>query len=378
MNSSRTRSPRVMITGANGFIGTHLAIRLREQDRFSVSTIVSETPDDQLDEAICNSDVIFHLAGVNRAPDAQAFEAGNHLLTKKITDRIRTCNHRPRLVLASSIQASMDNPYGRSKRAAEKEVFEAADSHLLDASVFRLPNVFGKWSKPYYNSAVATFCHQVAHGETPSVHDARSPLRLVYIDDVIETMLRIVDGEPVSRDGEFCLVTPEFETTVGEVAEIIESFRMIRNGERIPDFQNLLHKYLYSTYLSFLDFEILSYHPELKRDDRGYLFELVKSDHSGQIFVSRTRPGVTRGKHYHHTKVEKFCVVEGRATIKVRHLVTGTVQEFSVSGKDCVVVDIPPGCVHQITNDGVDDVVTLFWANEVFNPDWPDTFFSEV
>lgn len=368
----------IAVTGARGFIGSNLVAHLSERDDFHVIPLDVENSESELNQALDAADYVFHLAGVNRPVDPGEFETGNHGLTAQIVNRLRQRSKPPVVVVTSSIQASLDNAYGESKRAAEEELFTFCKETSAPTYVYRLPNVFGKWSKPYYNSAVATFCHQVAHGKKPSVNDPGAPLHLVYVDDVVASLLGIVDGRKPVMEGLFCKVRPEYETTVGRVAEIVSSFFDIRFGGPLPDLSDGLSKALHSMYLTYLPNESLAYKADTKVDKRGLLFELVKSHHAGQIFVSRTKPGITRGNHYHHTKVEKFCVVEGIAKIRLRHLVTEELLAFEVEGSECRVVDIPAGYTHNISNIGESDLITLFWANEIFDPQNPDTYYREV
>ena len=369
---------RLVLTGSSGFIGSNLIVHLSERSDLDIVPIDRHNAETELDAALDNADIVFHLAGVNRPQDPAEFERGNHGLTARIVSRLREREKPPIVAATSSIQALKDNPYGLSKRAAEEELFRLANDTDARSYVYRLPNVFGKWCRPNYNSVVATFCHQVANGETPSVNDAATPVTLVYIDDVVSSLIAILDGQEPVRNGEFYTVTPTFDTTVGEIAEILQSFPLIRTGGALPDFAQPLQKNLYSTYLSHLSEDVIMYNADKKSDDRGYLYELVKSKSAGQVFVSRTKPGITRGNHYHHTKVEKFCVIDGTAAIRLRHLVSGDTIQIDVEGTQCRVVDIPPGYTHSITNTGDGDLLTLFWANEIFDPDRPDTYFQPV
>jgi UDP-2-acetamido-2,6-beta-L-arabino-hexul-4-ose reductase len=375
---SKSKKIKIAITGAKGFIGSNLLAHLSERSDVELTALDVEDPKSELFQAIEEADIVYHLAGVNRPEDPREFEAGNRGFTAEIVSNLRKRSKPPVLAATSSIQASKDNPYGNSKRAAEQEIFAYAEELSAPVHVYRLPNVFGKWSRPYYNSAVATFCHQVANGEEPSVNDSSAPLHLVYIDDVVASLMGIIDGEKPITEDRFCKVTPEYETTVGEVAWIISGFPAIQSGAKLPDLSDGLIKSLYSTYLAYLPVEAVSYAVDTKSDGRGYLFELVKSVHSGQVFVSRTKRGITRGNHYHHTKVEKFCVVEGSARINLRHLISDELISINVSGTDCRIVDIPPGYTHNITNTGKSDLITIFWANEIFDPSNPDTFYREV
>jgi UDP-2-acetamido-2,6-beta-L-arabino-hexul-4-ose reductase len=369
---------RVVVTGANGFIGRNLMQNLRRRSDVEIVPIDLPNAEQELQQGLQWCDLVIHLAGVNRPKDPSEFRSTNLGLTQRIIRHLERAGATPQIIFSSSIQAAQENAYGKSKLQAETALRDFGARTGASIFIFRLPNVFGKWSRPYYNSVVATFCHQAANGEPLTVKDPECPLTLVYVDDVVNSFAAVVDGRtPDCRDGK-CFVEPVFHTTVGALAETVLASSRLRSGESIPDLDDLLVKYLYTTYLSYIPARNLQYGVEAKRDSRGALFELVRSPHSGQIFVSRTVPGVTRGNHYHDTKVEKFCVVEGTATISLRHVVTNETVSFVVKGEDCAVVDIPPGYTHAIANSGPGVLVTVFWANEVFDASRPDTFREPV
>ena len=268
----------------------------------------------------------------------------------------------------------LDNPYGNSKRKAEEALVGYQETTGGKVFIFRLTNVFGKFCKPFYNSVVATYCYQATHGQELRVDDPNRLIDFIYIDDVIKSFVGIIDGQlPVLKDS-FVVVQPLYPVSLSELARKIENLKENRKKGVIPDFRSLFDKYLYSTFLSYLEKEDFAYLSEKKQDSRGYLFELIKSDQAGQVFVSRTSPGVTRGNHYHHTKIEKFCVVDGIARISFVHTISHETIDYVVEGLECKVVDIPPGWAHRITNIGERDLITIFWANEIFDQGRSDTY----
>jgi UDP-2-acetamido-2,6-beta-L-arabino-hexul-4-ose reductase len=281
-------------------------------------------------------------------------------------------------VLSSSTQATLDNPYGVSKRLAEETVFAFGSETGARVAIFRFPGVFGKWCRPNYNSVVATFCYNIAHDLPITISDPAREIELIYIDDVIAAFIKVMDGQRPSQGDQFCYVEPTFHVTLGNLAETIRSFRESRNTLLFPAIWDRFTRSLYATYVSYLPNNDFGYHLMQRVDQRGELTELFKSFHFGQVFVSRTRPGITRGNHYHDTKVEKFAVLEGEAVIRLRHILGPDVIDYPVSGKNFQVVDIPPGYTHSIENVGQTDLIVLFWADEIFDPSSPDTYPLKV
>ncbi len=368
----------VLVTGAKGFIGRNLCVTLRERKDVTLHESDIDTPADELSRFISEADVVYHLAGVNRPKDPSEFETGNAGSIENLVALAEAKGRAPTLVVTSSIQAKLDNPYGVSKLHGEQVAASYGERSGAPVYVFRLANAFGKWSRPFYNSVIATFCHQATHAEPFRIDDPVKEIDFVYIDDIVASLVGILDGrEPPSHDGYYA-VEPVFRVSIGRLAETLNRFSASRSTCVLPELSDPFEKRLYSTYLSYLDTDAFSYQAEKKSDARGYLYELIKSPHAGQIFVSRTLPGITRGNHYHHTKVEKFCVVEGQARLSFRQVSTGQTYSLEVEGTECRVVDIPPGWTHNITNIGTTDLLTLFWANEMFDPSKPDTYFSEV
>ncbi len=372
-SSDRTK---VLVTGASGFIGKNLISHLARQPEIEILAIDQENDPKELSAAVAKADFVFHLAGVNRPQNEAEFRTGNALLTWQVCRELVQAGARAPIVLSSSIQATQNNPYGLSKRDAERALRWYADEGGR-AVVYRLKNVFGKWCRPNYNSVVATFCHNTANGLPITISDAERQLELVHVDDVVRCFIGELDARQarglLRRDA-----TPTYRVKLGELAELITSFKEMRQNLRVPDFKHDFVRKLYGTYLSYLPTDAFAYSLEQKCDNRGALAEFVKGASFGQLFVSRTRPGITRGNHYHHTKTEKFLVVEGEAIVRFRHVLSGDVIEYPVRGEDFKVVDIPTGYTHSIENVGAGELVTLFWASEIFDPARPDTAFLKV
>jgi|YNPMSStandDraft_1061717.scaffolds.fasta_scaffold19125_3 UDP-2-acetamido-2,6-beta-L-arabino-hexul-4-ose reductase len=363
----------VLVTGAAGFIGRNLVTALRRRPGLEVLEFDLPALPERMEELAAQAEVVVHLAGVNRPRDESEFVTGNVELTRRLCRAMEQAGRRAVLLLSSSIQAALDNPYGRSKRAAEQVVEEYQRRTRAAVYVYRLPNVFGKWSRPHYNTVVATFCHQISRGLPVEIRDRAHPLRLVYVDDVVRSFEGIIlrpDHPPGCYRPE---VLPQYTVTLGELHDRIVALRELALQGRLPDLSDPFTRALHATYLSFCDPASWARPVERKTDARGWLFEWIKSPHAGQVFVSLTRPGVTRGNHYHDTKVEKFCVIQGRGRIRLRPVHGTEILEYEVSDRDICVVDIPPGYTHSIENTGDTDMITLFWASEIFDPARPDT-----
>ena len=365
----------IVVTGSQGFIGLNLLEHLRRMENIQVSGLSRRDEKAVWEKQLDQADIVFHLAGSNRPPDPGGFQADNHDLTRFITDRLEKSGHFYKIIFSSSIQATQDNPYGKSKKDAEDYI----RGHVKKGSAFiyRLPNVFGKWGRPNYNSVVATYCYNTARNLPLQIRDPDYKLRLVYIDDVVRSFLSLIQESGKQTITEM-QVEPEYSITLGELAETTRSFGTNRKTLFIPNLGDGLLKSLYSTWLSYLPTEEFSYGLDLRTDPRGSLFELLKSRNAGQIFISTTKPGITRGNHYHHSKTEKFVVIEGNGRIQFRSMMDDHIIEYDVDGTRPKVVDIPPGYTHNITNTGDGIMITLFWANEVFDPLNPDTFFEKV
>lgn len=368
----------VLVTGSGGFIGKNLLVTLQMRHDLAVTSFEVTDSKEALDSLLRDTDVIVHLAGVNRPERPEEFEEVNAGLTRDIIARLERMGRSPWVIFASSSQAALDNPYGRSKLNAEEALAGYAGRTGAGVVIFRLPNVFGKWCRPDYNSVVATFCHRISRGMEISISDPKNELELVYIDDVVGAFLKALEEDLPGGVARSATVAPAYQITLGELADRLYQFRDLRRTLNLPDFSDGLNRRLYATYLSHLETRDFAFRLERKTDDRGSLAELIKSAHAGQFFVSRTKPGITRGHHYHHTKTEKFCVLEGEAVIRFRHILSREVLTYRVKGEEFTVVDIPPGYTHSIENVGKGEMIVLFWASEVFNPDSPDTFSCEV
>lgn len=370
---------KLLITGANGFVGRNLCLHLAERRDVDVVCMTRDDPLESLDENLSAVDCVIHLAGVNRPEDPAEFEAGNHRLTAALTDALRrqvSAGHAPvPLAFTSSVQAVLDNPYGASKRAAEQVLLEAHRDGAIIAHIFRLPNVFGKWCRPNYNSAVGTFCHNIARDLPITVNDPAAALRLVYIDDVVAALIAVSDGAvPATGADGFAVVSPEYYSTVGAVADMLRAFRASRETLVTEAVGRGLARALYATYVSYLPCEGFAYEVPMHGDPRGVFVEMLKTHDSGQFSYFTAHPGITRGGHYHHSKTEKFLVIKGRARFCFRQMMTGEEYALDTSGDRAEIVETVPGWTHDITNIGDDEMVVMLWANEIFDRENPDTY----
>jgi UDP-2-acetamido-2,6-beta-L-arabino-hexul-4-ose reductase len=367
---------KVLVTGARGFIGKNLLVHLNELEQVSILTYSRENSVEELQGLVDQADAVIHLAGENRPKDVSVFDVVNVGLTQSVCSAIRTTGRNIPLVLASSIQADQDNPYGKSKLAAEEAVMTLAEETGNSTYICRLPNVFGKWCKPNYNSVVATFCYNIAHDLPIQINDPSAQLRLVYVDDVVEEFLRVTQ---IKSDGLSKLkVQPEYAFTLGQLADQIKAFKNCRNSLLSESVGEGLTRALYATYVSYFDPQQFSYPLPQYSDERGVFVEMLKTKDSGQFSFFTAHPGVTRGGHYHHTKTEKFLVIKGMARFCFRHIVTDETYEIVTSGDQSQVVDTVPGWTHDITNIGEDEMVVMLWANENFDRDRPDTVTAQV
>lgn len=378
----------ILITGAKGFIGKNLIAELKNINEgkakgygFDKQLVLFEydvdTDPDLLDGYCRDADFVFHLAGVNRPKEQSEFMEGNFGFTSTLLDSLKRHGNSCPIMISSSIQAELNNPYGASKKAGEDLLFEYGRATGAKVLVYRFPNVFGKWCRPNYNSAVATFCHNIAHGLPIQVNDPSVNMTLVYIDDVVRELIDALQGNAF-REGDFCKVPTEHRVTLGEIVDLIYSFKESRQDLMVPDMGNEFTKKLYSTYLSYLPEDKFSYPLKMNTDHRGSFTEFLKSPERGQVSVNISKPGITKGQHWHHTKNEKFLVVSGKGVIRFRKPDEEKVIEYFVSGEKLEVVDIPVGYTHNIENLGESDMVTVMWVNEIFDPEHPDTFFLPV
>ena len=381
---------KVLVTGAHGFVGKNLCATLYNiaagKDRshgidpaIEVYEYDVDTDPALLDAYCRDCDFVFHLAGVNRPQDPAEFMAGNFGFTSTLLDTLRRHGNTCPVMISSSIQAALDNPYGQSKRAGEELLFAYGAETGADVLVYRLPNVFGKWCRPNYNSAIATFCHNVSHDLPIQVSDRAIELTLVYIDDVVDELIRALQGE-ANRDGAYCRVPVEHKATLGEIVDLIYAFRDQPTTLMMPEIpKGSFAKKLYSTYLSYLPADKAIFDLKMNVDDRGSFTELLKTASNGQFSVNISKPGITKGQHWHHTKWEFFMVVSGTGRIEQRKIGTDEVLRFDVSGDRIQAVQMLPGYTHNIINlSDTQDLVTVMWANELFDPNKPDTFFEKV
>jgi UDP-2-acetamido-2,6-beta-L-arabino-hexul-4-ose reductase len=367
----------VLVTGAAGFVGKNLCAVLARRPEVRLRPYDLGDPPAELAAALGAADVVIHLAGVNRPEDPADFETGNVGSLEAVLTGLARAGKQAKVLLSSSIQAERDNPYGVSKRRAEEALRRHCDATGAEGIAYRFKNIFGKWCLPNYNSVVATFCDAIANGRPYQVSDPAAVVDLTYIDDVVAELVAQVGAAP--RSGfRYAEPLPSHGISLGELVALLMSFAGHRESLVLPDYSKPLVRSLYGTFLSYLPAKEAAYGLKSKADDRGSLAEFVKSPHFGQVFISRTRPGVTRGNHYHHTKTEKFMVVQGEGLVRLRQIHGTGVVEFRCRGEDYRVVDMLPGYTHSIENVGSGEMVTIFWASEPFDPARPDTIYDPV
>ena len=385
---------KILITGAQGFIGKNLVAQLKniqegkqKHPTLGQDIVIYEydkgSDESLLDEYCQQANFVFHLAGVNRPKEESEFMEGNFGFTSTLLDTLKKHNNYCPIMLSSSIQAELDNPYGRSKLAGENAIrrhFEEPSGKIQveEAFIYRFPNVFGKWCRPNYNSAVATFCHNIAHDLPVQINDPAVEMTLVYIDDVVHELINCLTGK-ANRVNDYYQVPVEHQIKLGAIVELLYNFKASRTNLQIPDMADAFTKKLYSTYLSYLPETNFSYPLNMHIDERGSFTEFLKSPERGQVSINISKPGITKGQHWHHTKNEKFLVVAGKGIIRFRKIdEPSNIIEYPVSGEKLEVVDIPVGYTHNIENLGDTDMVTVMWVNEVFDAEKPDTYFETV
>jgi len=368
---------RILVTGSSGFVGRNLIAELRSKGHDELYLYDIDTDPQLLDSYTKDCEFVFHLAGVNRPKDQEEFMQGNFGFTDTLLTSLKKNNNTCPVLITSSIQAEMENPYGRSKKAGEDLLFAYAQETSSVVNIFRLPNVFGKWCRPNYNSAVATFCYNIARDLPITVNDPEVVMNLVYIDDVVQAFLAALKGD-VLKVGEYCQVSTVHTVKLGRVVELLRQFRESRTNLSVPNMADSFEKVLYSTYLSYLPENQFSYPLKMNTDNRGSFTEILRTAERGQFSMNISKPGITKGNHWHHSKNEKFLVVSGKGLIQFRKIGTTEVIDYHVSGEKLEVVDIPPGYTHNIINEGEGELVTFMWANEPYNPDRPDTIFEKV
>ena len=380
----------ILVTGANGFVGRNLVSQLENiasgkarnyaiaGEELHVLCYDVDSDPAALEEYCRRADFVFNLAGVNRPEDPSEFMKGNFGFASVLLDTLKKCGNSCPVMISSSTQAALDNPYGESKRAGEELLFEYGRETGAKVLVYRFPNVFGKWCRPNYNSAVATFCNNIAHGLPIRVNDPSVVMHLVYIDDVVDELIGALSGDE-HRAGAFCEVPVVHEITLGGIVDLLYSFRDMQQDLEVPDLGDAFAKKLYSTYLSYLPKERFCYPLKMNVDNRGSFTEIIRTPDRGQFSVNISKPGITKGEHWHHTKNEKFVVVSGHGLVQLRKIGTDEVINFEVSGEKMEVVEMIPGYTHNIINlSDTEDLVTFMWANEAFNPERPDTYFEPV
>lgn len=367
----------ILVTGALGFVGKNLVIELKNQKYAGILEYDIDADPALLDAYCSKADFVFHLAGVNRPKEPAAFMEGNFGFTSQLLDTLKKHKNTCPVLLSSSIQAALDNPYGQSKKAGEDLLFAYGRETGAKVLVYRFPNIFGKWCRPNYNSAVATFCNNIASGLPITVNDRNTVLNLVYIDDVVDELIRALSSNETKK-GDICEVPVTHSATLGDIADLLYDFSDSRTSLSVPDMSDAFTKKLYSTYLSYLPKDQFSYPLKMNTDQRGSFTEFLRTPERGQVSVNISKPGITKGNHWHLTKNEKFLVVSGRGVIRFRQVSSGEILEYFVSGDTLEVVDIPVGYTHNIQNLGVTDMVTIMWANEPFDAQRPDTYFLEV
>ena len=381
----------ILVTGARGFVGRNLVSQLRNiRDGKAKNYAIAGQPLDVmeydvdsdpslLDEYCRRADFVFNLAGVNRPQDPAEFMRGNFGFASTLLDTLKRHGNACPVMISSSTQAALDNPYGESKRAGEQLMFDYARQTGARVLVYRFPNVFGKWCRPNYNSAVATFCHNIARGLPIRVNDPGVVMHLVYIDDVVDELIAALSGRE-HRSGDYCEVPVVHTVTLGAIVDLLHSFKESRATLGVPCVGDAFARKLYSTYLSYLPEDSFGYPLKMNVDERGSFTEIIRTPERGQFSVNISRPHITKGNHWHHTKNEKFLVVSGRGVIRFRNMndPEARVIEYFVSGDKLEVIDIPTGYTHNIENLGDTDMVTFMWCNECFDPRRPDTYSEKV
>lgn len=366
------RMTKILITGANGFIGRNLWAQLRVRDNIEVLRYTRESTSEDFRAAVSTADFVCHMAGVNRPVDETEFAHGNTDLTKMLSGEASASGRSVPILFASSVHAESNSAYGASKLAAETILLDYSEKTGAAVYIFRLPHVFGKWCRPNYNSVVATFCHNIARDLPVQIDDPHHRINIVYIDDLVATFAAVMDGG--QKCGPYCQVEPTYLITVGELAERLRAFRASRETLLSARVGSGLDRALYSTYVSYIPCADFVYDVPAHRDPRGAFVEVLKTVDSGQFSYFTAPPGVSRGGHYHHTKTEKFLVVQGTARFRFRHIVTDDALEVVTRGEQPQIVEMIPGWIHDITNVGENEMIVMLWANEVFDRDRPDTY----
>lgn len=368
---------KILVTGSNGFIGKNLIAELKNRDYKDIFEYDLDSTLEELDKYTKEADFVYHLAGVNRPKDDKEFLEGNFGFTNVLLEHLIKNNNKAPIMISSSIQAELNNPYGVSKKAGEDLIFNYGKENNVDVFVYRFPNVFGKWSKPNYNSVVATFAYNIANNLPIKVNDPNVLMNLIYIDDLVNELINLLDNKHNQKD-KYCYVEPVHEVKLGKIAELLKKFKNSRKDLSIANMDDEFERKLYSTYLSYLHKDDFIYDLKMNIDERGSFTEFIKTIDRGQVSINISKPGITKGNHWHHSKNEKFLVVSGKGVIRFRKYNETEVTQYYVSGDKLQVVDIPPGYTHNIENLGDKDMVTVMWVNEIYDPNNPDTYYMEV
>lgn len=368
---------KVLVTGAQGFVGKNLITTLQNNEEYVVYAYDKVNTLKDLEYFTENCDFVVHLAGVNRPKDPKDFYEGNAGFTETLCKYLKKAENKSPILISSSIQAEKNNDYGKSKKEGEDLLIAYGAENNIPIYIYRFSNLFGKWCKPNYNSVIATWCYNISRDLDIQINDENFELSLTYIDDVVQEIIKAIHKKPTIVDGN-CIVLPEHKITLGELANILKSFKTSRSSLIIPNMSDILIKKLYSTYLSYLPEQTFAYPLKMNEDIRGSFTEFIKTADTSQVSINVSKVGITKGNHWHHSKNEKFLVVHGEGLIRFRQIYSSDVIEYRVSGNKLEVIDIPTGYTHSIVNVGDCDMVTVMWANEQFDKNKPDTYFLEV
>ena len=367
---------KILVTGASGFIGKNITCHLKEKG-YEVLPYDKDNTIDDLRAYISEADFIVHLAGINRPIKEEEFLNGNVNFTKKLLDELKASGKKTPLFFSSSTQAEKDNPYGRSKKMAEDQIFAYGKENNSPVYVYRLYNVYGKWCRPNYNSVIATWCYNISHDLPIQINESAPAIDFVYIDDICDEILSLIEGDKKGKE-EICYIPVHDQMTLEEIASLLVSFKESRKNKQTPLIDSPFRAKLYATYLSYYDKDQFAYELDSHIDDRGSFTEILRSKDAGQFSVNIIKPGIIKGNHYHHTKNEKFLVVSGTCETCFRKIDEHDVIAYRTSGDALKVIDIPPGYTHSIKNIGNENAVVFMWASEPFDPNKPDTIYLSV
>lgn len=380
---------KILITGSKGFVGQNLiqtleTIREGKCRTYNMTrNIVIYSYDvsstfDELEKYTSDCDAVVHLAGINRPVDINEFYKGNLCFTETLCQMLKKSNNKCPIIVSSSIHAERDSDYGKSKKQGENYLLKFREEQGNPIYIYRFANLFGKWCKPNYNSVVATWCHNIAHGLDIQIDNPNAVVTLCYIDDVVEEIINCLVKQPSLKQGDYYGVPTVYQVSLRQLSDLLKSFKMSRENLSIVNQGDEFVRKLYATYLSYLPENEFKYSLKMNIDARGSFTEFLKTKEYGQVSINISKPGITKGQHWHHTKNEKFLVVSGEGLLQFRRIGEDKIIEYKVTGEKLEVVDIPTGYTHNIINTGETDMVTVMWANELFDPDKPDTYFEEV